>query len=49
MIKAILACDESGGVSKNGTIPWPKNLKDLKWFKKKHLKQHCCDGLKNMG
>ena len=34
MIKAILACDESGGVSKNGTIPWPKNLKDLKWFKK---------------
>ena len=23
-----------GGVSKNGTIPWPKNTKDLGWFKK---------------
>ena len=34
MIKAILACDNSGGVSKNGTIPWPKNTKDLRWFKK---------------
>ena len=34
MIKAILACDDNGGVSKNGTIPWPKNTKDLSWFKK---------------
>ena len=34
MIKAILACDNGGGVSKNGTIPWPKNKKDLGWFKK---------------
>ena len=34
MIKAILACDEEGGVSKKGTIPWPKNSKDLGWFKK---------------
>ena len=34
MIKAILACDNSGGVSKDGTIPWPKNIKDLGWFKK---------------
>ena len=34
MIKAILACDNSGGVSKNRTIPWPKNTKDLRWFKK---------------
>ena len=34
MIKAILACDNNGGVSKNGTIPWPKNMKDLVWFKK---------------
>ena len=34
MIKAILACDNSGGVSKDGTIPWPKNTKDLSWFKK---------------
>ena len=34
MIKAILACDSEGGVSKKGTIPWPKNTKDLRWFKK---------------
>ena len=32
-IKAILACDEKGGVSKNGTLPWPNNKKDLQWFK----------------
>jgi len=33
MIKAILACDDSGGVSKDGTLPWPNNSKDLAWFK----------------
>ena len=33
MIKAILACDDYGGVSKNGTLPWPHNSTDLQWFK----------------
>lgn len=33
MIKAILACDDTGGVSKNGTLPWPHNSTDLQWFK----------------
>jgi len=33
LIRAILACDDNGGVSKNGTLPWPNNSKDLKWFK----------------
>lgn len=33
MIRAILACDDKGGVSKNGTLPWPHNSTDLKWFK----------------
>ena len=33
MIKAILACDDYGGVSKDGTLPWPHNSTDLKWFK----------------
>lgn len=33
MIKAILACDDTGGVSKDGTLPWPHNSTDLKWFK----------------
>jgi len=33
LIKAILACDDTGGVSKDGTLPWPNNSTDLKWFK----------------
>ncbi len=33
MIKAIMAVDDKGGVSKNGSMPWPKNVSDLKWFK----------------
>jgi len=33
MIRAILACDDKGGVSKDGTLPWPHNPTDLKWFK----------------
>lgn len=33
MIKAILACDDKGGVSKDGTLPWPHNSTDLQWFK----------------
>jgi dihydrofolate reductase len=33
MIRAILACDDEGGVSKDGTLPWPNNPTDLKWFK----------------
>jgi dihydrofolate reductase len=33
MIKAILACDDTGGVANNGTLPWPNNSTDLKWFK----------------
>lgn len=37
MIKAILACDEEGGVSRDGTLPWPKNTKDLQWFKENTL------------
>lgn len=35
MIKAILACDDKGGVGKDGTLPWPNNPRDLKWFKDK--------------
>lgn len=33
MIRAILACDDNGGVGKDGSMPWPHNSKDLKWFK----------------
>ena len=34
MIKAIMAVDDEGGISKNGSMPWPKNSEDLKRFKK---------------
>lgn len=34
MINAILACDGSGGIAKNGTMPWPRNAADLAHFKK---------------
>ena len=37
MIKAIMAVDDQGGVSKNGSMPWPKNKEDLKNFKKTTL------------
>ena len=37
MIKAIMAVDDEGGVSKNGSMPWPKNSSDLQWFKKNTL------------
>lgn len=32
MIKAILACDEKGGIGKDNTMPWPHNSEDMKWF-----------------
>ena len=34
MIKAIMAVDDNGGISKGSSMPWPKNSNDLKWFKK---------------
>lgn len=32
-VKAILACDESFGIGKNGSLPWPKNSEDLREFR----------------
>ena len=37
MLKAIMAVDDHGGVSKSGSLPWPKNFEDLNWFKKNTL------------
>ena len=34
MIRAIMAADDLGGISKDGSMPWPKNSSDLQWFKK---------------
>lgn len=28
-----MACDDTGGISNVGTLPWPRNSKDLSWFK----------------
>ena len=39
MIKAIMAVDDKGGISKGSSMPWPKNSKDLQWFKKHTLNQ----------
>ena len=33
MINAIFAVDSQGGLGKNGSLPWPKNSEDLRWFK----------------
>ena len=49
MIKAIMATDDKGGVSKGKSMPWPKNSNDLLWFKKKYLKSSCCNGEANLG
>ena len=32
-----MAADDRGGVSKNGSMPWPKNSSDLQWFNKHTL------------
>lgn len=32
MIKAILACDEEGGVGLDGKMPWPHISRDFQWF-----------------
>jgi dihydrofolate reductase len=32
-MKAILAADTDWGIGKDGTMPWPHNSDDLKWFK----------------
>jgi dihydrofolate reductase len=33
MIAAVFAIDEAGGMGWKGTIPWPHNKDDMKWFK----------------
>ena len=34
-----MAVDDKGGISKGLSMPWPKNSKDLQWFKKNTLNQ----------
>ena len=32
MIRAILACDDDGGIGLRGKIPWPHVARDVQWF-----------------
>ena len=49
MIKAILACDDYGGVSKKGTLPWPHNSTDLKMVQREHSRTCYCNGIYYLG
>jgi dihydrofolate reductase len=33
MIGAVFAVDDKEGLGRNGTIPWPYNKEDMRWFK----------------
>ena len=44
-----MAVDDKGGISRDGSMPWPKNSSDLKWFKKKYLKCSCYNGQGYLG
>jgi dihydrofolate reductase len=33
MIKAIFAVDLTGGMGKDGTLPWPHDKQDMEWFR----------------
>jgi dihydrofolate reductase len=33
MISAIFAVDDTGGMGFDGSMPWPRNKEDMKWFK----------------
>jgi len=35
MICAIFAVDDTNGMGFDGSMPWPRNRQDLKWFKRK--------------
>lgn len=39
MIAAIFAMDEMGGMGREGTLPWPHDKEDMKWFQS-HTKGH---------
>lgn len=46
MIRAILACDSKGGISRNGVMPWPYNKIDLTHFKQLTLNANVIMGRK---
>jgi dihydrofolate reductase len=47
MITALFAVDETGGMGKNGTLPWPFNKDDMIWFKRKTQNQVVVMGKKS--
>lgn len=38
-VNAILACDINFGIGNEGDLPWPKNPRDMMWFRE-HTKGH---------
>lgn len=38
-INAILACDSNFGIGNEGRLPWPKNERDMQWFRD-HTRGH---------
>ena len=39
MIRSIFSVDQRGGLGNKGTLPWPSDTEDLKWFAE-HTKGH---------
>jgi len=34
MVNAIFAIDKNGGMGRNGSLPWPYDLEDMRWFQR---------------
>ena len=39
MIIGLFAVDDAGGIGNNGSMPWPPNKEDFKWFRETTLNQ----------
>lgn len=43
-LNLIVACEENGGIGFENTLPWPKLLSDMKWFKNHTMNNICIMG-----
>ena len=44
IISCIVALDDAGGIGYNDSLPWPRNLADLKWFREITMGKVCIVG-----
>lgn len=44
IVSLIVAMDDNGGIGIADALPWPKNSKDLKWFKDITMGKVCITG-----